>query len=105
MEADVKAHFKKKEPEKQDILVDPAKLQFFIEMCESNKRKFIDKPLSDYDRSIKKSYEKRKSGSSSFDVPQLGAQQKQSIEPLVILNQEQQGFLGSCNRQSSLLIS
>ena len=54
MEADIKAHFKKKEPEKQDILVDPAKLQFFIGMCESNKRKFIDKPLLDYDRSIKK---------------------------------------------------
>ena len=74
--------------------MDPAKLNFFIEMFESNKRKFIDKPLSDYDRSIKKSYQKRKSGSSSSDVPQLGAQQKQSMQPLVVLNQEQQGFLG-----------
>ena len=54
--------------------MDPAKFNFFIEMFESNKRKFIDKPLSDYDRSIKKSYEKRKSGSSLSDVPQLGAQ-------------------------------
>ena len=64
-------------------------------MKESNRRKFIEKsPLSDYDRSIKKSYEKRKSGSSSSDVPQLMAQQKQSIEPLVVLNQEHQGFLG-----------
>ena len=94
------------EPEKQDKPVDPAKFKKIIGMCKSNKRKFIDKPLSDYDRSIKKSYDKRKSRSSSaFDVLQLGAQQKQSIEPLVILNQEQQGFLGSCNRQSSLLIS
>ena len=64
-------------------------------MKESNRRKFINKPpLSDYDRLIKKSYDKRKSGSSSSGVPQLGAQQKQSIEPLVVLNQEQQGFLG-----------
>ena len=65
-------------------------------MKEPNSRKFIDPPLlSDYDRSIKKSYDKRKSGTSSSGVPQPGAQQKQSIEPLVVLNQEQQGFLGS----------
>ena len=57
-------------------------------MKESNRRKFINKPLSEYDRSIKKSYNKRKSGSSSSGVLQLGAQQKQSIEPLVVLNQE-----------------
>ena len=64
-------------------------------MKESNRRKFIEPPpLSDYDRSIKKSYDKRKSGSPSSGIPQLGAQQKQSIEPLVVLNQEHQGFLG-----------
>ena len=64
-------------------------------MKESNRRKVIEKlPLSDYDRSIKKSYDKRQSGSSSSGGPQLGAQQKQSIEPLVVLNQEQQDFLG-----------
>jgi len=59
-------------------------------MCETNKKKLI--LPSDYDRSITKSFEKRKLGSSS-DVPQLGAQKKQSIEPLVVLNQEQQGLL------------
>ena len=52
-------------------------------MYETNKKKFI--LPSDYDRSITKSFEKRKLGSSS-DVPQLGAQKKQSIEPLVVLN-------------------
>jgi hypothetical protein len=62
-------------------------------MCELNKKKFIPKPLSDYERSITKSYEKRKSGSSSSDVPQLGVQKKQSIEPLVVLNEEQQEFV------------
>ena len=63
-------------------------------MKEANRRKFIEKPLSDYNRSIKKSYQESKSRSSSSDVPQLGAQEKQSIQPLVVLNQEQQGFLG-----------
>ena len=62
-------------------------------MCKANKRKFIPKPLSDYERSISKSYEKRKSGSLGSNVPQLGAQKKQSIEPLVVVNQEQQGLL------------
>ena len=63
-------------------------------MKESNRRKFIEPPLlSDYNSLIKKSYDKRKSGSSSSDVPQLMAQQKQSIEPLVVLNQEQQDSL------------
>ena len=47
---------------------------FFVGMKESNRRKFIKPPpLSDYDRLIKKSYDKRKSGSSSSGVPQLGA--------------------------------
>ena len=59
-------------------------------MCEANKKKFI--LPSDYDRSITISFEKRKSGSLS-DVPQLGAQKKQSIEPLFVLNEEQQGLL------------
>jgi len=62
-------------------------------MCKANKRKFIPKPLTDYEHSITKSYEKRKSGSSASDVPQLGAQKKQSIEPLVVVNQEHQGLL------------
>jgi hypothetical protein len=43
-------------------------LKFFIGMCEENKKKFI--PSSDCDRSITKSFEKRK---SSSNVPQLGA--------------------------------
>ena len=73
--------------------MDPSKLKFFIRMCEENKRKFIHKPLMDYERSITKSYQKRKSGSSSSDVPQLGMQPKQSIEPLVVLEKEQQGLL------------
>ena len=85
---------KKTEPKNQDKPLDPSKLKFFIGMKEANRRKFIEKPLSDYDSSIKKSYQKSKSRLSSSDVPQLGAQEKQSIQLLVVLNQEQQGFLG-----------
>jgi hypothetical protein len=66
---------KKTEPENQDKPLDPTKLKKIIGMKESNRRKFIEPPLlSDYDRSIKKSYNQRKSGSSSSGVPQLGAQ-------------------------------
>ena len=60
---------KKTEPENQDKPLDPSKLNFFIVMKEANRRKFIEKPLSDYDRSIKKSYQKSKSRSSLSDVP------------------------------------
>jgi hypothetical protein len=68
---------RKKEPENQDKPLGPTKLKKFIGMKKTNRRKFIDKPILDYDRSIKKSYDKRKSRSSSAsDVPQLGAQQK-----------------------------
>ena len=66
---------KKTEPENKDKPLDPSKLKFFIGMKEANRRKFIEKPLLDYDRSIKKSYQKSKSRSSSSDVPQLGAQE------------------------------
>ena len=83
----VKEHFKskpKKEPEK---VINPGQLNFFIGMCEANKRKFILKELpSDCDRQIMKSYAKKQkqSRSLSSDVPQLGAQKNQTIEPLIV---------------------
>ena len=82
----IKEHFKKKEPEKKDKPINPEDLKKFIGMAEANRRKFIPKSLTDYEHSISKSYEKRKSRSSSSDVPQLGAQEKQSIQPLLVLN-------------------
>ena len=91
-QAAVTEHFKK-ELEKKEKPINPNDLKFFLGMCKANKRKFIPKPLTDYERSITKSYEKRKSGSSASDVPQLSAQKKQSIEPLVVVNQEHQGLL------------
>ena len=73
----------KPEPEK---VINPRDLKIFKGMCEANKRKFIPRdPPSDYDRTIIKTTEKKKRQSkSSSDVPQLGAQKKQSIEPLVV---------------------
>ena len=56
-------------------------------MCEANKRKFIPKePPSDYDRQIMKSYVKKQKQSKSLssDVPQLGAQKNQTVEPLIV---------------------
>jgi hypothetical protein len=58
-------------------------------MTNANRRKFI--PPSHYDRSIMKSYEKKKKSAGSSDVLQLGAQKMQSIEPLVV--GEQQGLI------------
>ena len=75
----VKEHFKPKPPQPKEKVINLGDLQFFIGMCEANKRKFIPKdPPSNYDHQIMKSYEKKKrqSKSSSSDVPQLGAQKK-----------------------------
>ena len=89
----MKENFKRKEPEKKDKVVKPSDLKFFIGMCKANKKKIIlQDPPSDYNRSIIRSFEKRTSGSSS-NVPHLGAQKKQSIEPLVMLPTEQQGLI------------
>ena len=89
----------KPKPEKVIHLGD---LKFFKGMCETNKRKFIPKdPPSDYDRAIMKTAEKkkRKSKSSSLsDVPQHGAQKKQSIEPLIVgQTTQQQDFVKMCS--------
>ena len=65
-------------------------------MCEANKRKFIPRdPPSDYECTIIKTTKKKKrqSKSSSSDVPQLGAQKKQSIEPLIVGQTTQQDFV------------
>ena len=83
----VKEHFKPKPKKELEKLINPGQLKFFIGMCEANKRKFILKePPSDYDRQIMKSYAKKQkqSRSSSSDVPQLGAQKNQTVEPLIV---------------------
>ena len=82
----VKEHFKPKPKPEPEKVINPIDLKFFKGMCEANKRKFIPRdPPSDYECTIIKNTEKKKrqSKSSSSDVPQFGAQKKQSIEPLV----------------------
>ena len=74
-------------------------------MCEVNKRKFIPRdPTSNYERTIIKTTEKKKrqSKSSSSDVPQLGAQKKQSIEPLVVGQTTQQQDFVTFFKESNL---
>jgi hypothetical protein len=59
-------------------------------MTDANRRKCIPPSA--------KSFEKKKKFAGLSDVSQLGAQKKQSIEPLVVLPTEQQGliaFLGT----------
>ena len=85
--AQVKEHFKKKKPKKNDKPINLMDLEIFIGMCED---RFI--PTLDYDYSITRSFEKRKSGSSS-DVAQLRAQKKQSIDLLIVLNEKQQELI------------
>ena len=94
----VKEHFKPKPPKKPEKVINLGDLKFFIGMCEANERQFILKdPPSDYDRTIMKTAEKKKrkaKSSSSSDVPQLGAQKKQSIEPLIVgQTTQQQDFI------------
>ena len=62
-------------------------------MCEASKRKFILRdPLQTTNAQLSKLLRKKKrqSKSSLSDVPQLGAQKKQSIEPLVVGQTTQQ---------------
>jgi hypothetical protein len=67
----VKELLKPRKPKKKEKQINPADLRFFTQMSEANKRKFIPpERSSDYDRQIMKSYDKKKkSGSSSSDVP------------------------------------
>ena len=68
----VKEYFKLKPKPKPEKVINPVDLKFFKGMCEANKRKFIPKdPPSDYDRTIMKTAKKkkRKSKSSSYDIP------------------------------------
>jgi hypothetical protein len=63
--------------------VNPAGKKFFITMCQPRAKE----TLSDYDRSITKSYQK-KSNCRGKNIPQLGEQHQQSIPPLQVLSKE-----------------
>jgi hypothetical protein len=62
--------------------VDPAGQKFFIGICQPKEKE----RLSDYDRSITKSYQKK--GTCRSTIPQLGEESHQSIAPLQVLSKE-----------------
>ena len=58
--------------------IDPVKLKFFIKMNEDTKCKVLSKLKSNYDRSLSKSYQKKKRGGSlsSYLVSGLNAEEQ-----------------------------
>ena len=64
--------------------VDPAAKKFFLSMMCQPKPPL----MSDYDRSITKSWEKKSNRRENQRVPQLGEQSKKMVPPLVVLSKE-----------------
>jgi hypothetical protein len=63
--------------------LDPAREKFFVTMCQPRDKE----ALSNYDRSITNSYQK-KSNHRGKNILQLGEQPQQSIPPLQVLSKE-----------------
>ena len=82
VQKDVHEQLKPKKPQPKEP-VDPAAKKFYLSMMCQPKPPL----MSDYDRSITKSWEK-KSNRRYNQVPQLGEQPKQSVPPLVVLSKE-----------------
>jgi hypothetical protein len=79
---EVTDHFTPRKPELKQP-VDPAEQKFFVTMCQPREKE----TLSDYSRSITKSYQK-KSNHRGKNIPQLGEQPPQLILPLQVLSKE-----------------
>jgi hypothetical protein len=79
---EVTDHFTLRKPEPKQP-VDPAGQKFFVTICQPRAKE----TLSDYDRSIIKSYQK-KSNRWYNQILQLGEQPKQSIPPLKVFSKE-----------------
>jgi len=81
-------HFKPKKPEPKEP-VDPAGKKFFLGiMCQPKQKEL----LSDYDRSITKSWEKKINRQKNQMVPQLGEQPNQTVLPLKVLSKEDEAI-------------
>nr|TKW39630.1 hypothetical protein SEVIR_1G191800v2 [Setaria viridis] len=68
-------------------------------------KKVVKEPMSDYDRSITKSYQKNKR--SGFTIPQLGEQSLRSVDPLKVLSKEYEvvaKFIASTNLTKAQLL-
>jgi hypothetical protein len=87
VDKEVHDHFKPKKPEPK-IPLDPTANKFFLAMmCQSKKKQ----PLSDYDSSITKSWEK-KSNRRYNQVLQLGEQPEQTVPTLKVLSKEDEAI-------------
>ena len=83
MQEDVRKQLKPKKPPPKEP-VDPAAKKFFLSMMCQPKQKL----MSDYDRSITKSWEKKSNRRENQRVPQLREQPNQMLPPLVVLLKE-----------------
>ena len=84
VQKDMHNHFKPKKPELKEP-VEPAGRKFFLGiMCQPKQKEL----LSDYDRSITKSWEKKSNHRKNQTVPQLGEQPNQTVPPLKVLSKE-----------------
>ena len=83
VQEDVRKQLKPKKPPLKEP-VDPAAKKFYLSMMCQPKPPL----MSDYDRSVTKSWEKKSNRRENQRVPQLGEQANKMISPLVVLSKE-----------------
>ena len=88
VQEDVRKQLKPKKPAPKEP-VDPAMKKFFLSMMCQPKQKEL---MSDYDRSITKSWEKKSNRRENQRVPQLREQPNQMLPPLVVLLKEDEAI-------------
>jgi len=84
VQKEVDDHLKSKKLEPKEP-VDPAGKKFYLSMMCQPKQKEL---MSDYDRSITKSWEKKSNRWKNQTIPQLGEQPNQTVPPLKVLSKE-----------------
>ena len=84
VQKDVREQLKPKKPPPKGP-ADPAGKKFYLSMMCQPKQK---ESMSDYDRSITKSWEKKSNRRENQRVPQLEEQPNKTIPPLLVLSKE-----------------
>ncbi|KAK3121231.1 hypothetical protein QOZ80_8BG0648980 [Eleusine coracana subsp. coracana] len=87
VDEDTRRQFATKEPEKKEP-IDPKAKKHFKYLAARNA--VPKKPLSDYDRQMRKANQPKRKGSS---IPQLGMQHRQSIPPLKVLSKSEETMI------------
>ena len=85
---DMRKQLKPKKPPPKEP-VDPAAKKFYLSMMCQPKQK---ESMSDYDRSITKSWEKKSNRQKNQMVPQLREQPNQTVLPLKVLSKEDEAI-------------